>query len=140
MLTFDHSKADGITKVVSNSRIPTAGLKIFGISLFKAAKAYFNLDLTVRWDCIRPANDHLQRLKLNQGYDDAEPGNDMNKLYYKLKIGYEIKVRKYSYFCYKCKKCETVVNKQGHMTEGPDSCKSGRSYFIFFRNHFFQLL
>ena len=98
MLTLDHSKADGITKLVSNSRIATAGLKIFGISLFKAALAYFNLDLTVRWDCTRPANDQLQQLKLNQTYDDAEPGNDINKQYYKLKIGYEVKVKKFPCF------------------------------------------
>ena len=135
VLTFDHSKTDGVTKLVSHSRIAKAGIKILGTRL-RAAKAYFNFDLTVRWDCTRPTNNRLARLQLNQAYNDGKPGNDMNKLYYKLKIGYEIKVKKFPCFCYKCKKCETVVNKQGHFAEGPQSCKSGKAnlfYFSFYR-------
>ena len=119
-----------MTKLVSHSRIAKAGIKLLGISI-GAAKAYFNFDLTVRWDCTRPVNNHLRRLQLNKAYNDGKPGNDMNKLYYKLKIDYEIKVKKFPCFCYKCKKCETIVNKQGHFGEGLDTCKSGKSYMSY---------
>ena len=129
VLTLDHSKTDGFTKLVSNSTIAKAGLSLFGIRI-GAAKAYFNFDLTVRWDCTRPANNHLKKLQYNQAYDDGKPGNDMNKLYYKLEIGYEIKVKKFPCFCYKCKNCETIINTQGHFAEGPESCKSGRLCFF----------
>ena len=141
VFTFDHSKTDGVTKMVSNSRVATAGVKLLGIKLIRAAKAYFNFDLTVRWDCTRPVNNHLTRLRLNQDYNDGKPGNDMNKLYYKLKIGYEIKVKKFPCFCYKCKKCETVLEKQGHFAEGPETCKSGRRspVFLSFYLSFFLL-
>lgn len=123
VLTFDQNKTDGITKLVSNRRIAKAGLSLFGIKV-GAAKAYFNFDLIVRWDCTRPTNNNLKRLQYNQAYDDGKPGNDMNKLYYKLKIGYEIKVKEFPCFCYKCKKCETIIDKEGHFAEGPESCKS----------------
>ncbi|KAK3592957.1 hypothetical protein CHS0354_036816 [Potamilus streckersoni] len=122
VLTLDNNKADGVTTIISNSKIATAGLNIFGFSI-NAAKAYFNFYLFVRWDCTKPS-DNVKRLKYNIDYDDGKPGNDMNKLYYKLKIDYEIKTKRIPCFCYKCKRCETIVEKQGHFADGPESCKS----------------
>ncbi|KAK3592959.1 hypothetical protein CHS0354_036818 [Potamilus streckersoni] len=124
VLTLDNNNADGVTTIVSNSRIATAGLNIFGFR-FNAAKAYFNFNLFVRWDCTRPFDNNMKRWQYNTAYDDGKPGNDMNKLYYKLKIDYEIKTKRFPCFCYRCKRCETIVEKQDHFAEGPEACKSG---------------
>lgn len=123
ILRLDHRKDDGITQIVHNARIATAGLKLWFIKI-KWVKAYFNFELKVRWDCTRPKNDNVKRLGYNIAYNDGKPGNDMNKLYYKLKIGYQVKTKRFPCFCYKCKKCETILHKQGHFAEGPNSCKS----------------
>ena len=125
ILRLDHRKDDGITQIVHNARIATAGLKLWFIKI-KWVKAYFNFELKVRWDCTRPKNDNVKRLGYNTAYNDGKPGNDMNKLYYKLKIGYQVKTKRFPCFCYKCKKCETILHKQGHFAEGPNSCKSGK--------------
>ncbi|KAK3592956.1 hypothetical protein CHS0354_036815 [Potamilus streckersoni] len=122
VLTLDSNNADGVTTIISHSRIATIGLNIFGINI-GAIKCYFNFYLFVRWDCTRPS-DNVKRLKYNIDYDDGKPGNDMNKLYYKLKIDYEIKTKRIPCFCYKCESCETIVEKQGHFAGGPESCKS----------------
>ncbi|KAL3866508.1 hypothetical protein ACJMK2_043801 [Sinanodonta woodiana] len=122
VLTPDNNNADGVTTVVHNSEIANMGVNILGINI-KAAKFYFNFNLIVRWDCTRPSN-NVKRLEYNTAYNDSKPGNDMNKLYYKLKIGYEFKTKRFPCFCYKCERCETIVEKQGHFSEGPESCKS----------------
>lgn len=123
ILTLDHKKDEGITQINYRTRIAAAGLKLLFIKI-GYAKVYFSFDLTVRWDCTLPEDDHVTRLKYNIDFDDGKSGNDMNKLYYKLKIGYEVKTKRFPCFCYKCKKCETILNKQGYFGEGPDSCKS----------------
>ncbi|KAL3866509.1 hypothetical protein ACJMK2_043802 [Sinanodonta woodiana] len=123
VLTPDNNNADGVTTVVHNSEIANMGVNILGFNI-KAAKFYFNFNLFVRWDCTRPSNNNAKRLEYNRAYNDSKPGNDMNKLYYKLKIGYELKTKRFPCFCYKCERCETIVEKQGHFAEGPESCKS----------------
>ena len=49
------------------------------------------MDATLRWDCRRPTYDKLLRIRYNSQFNDRKPGDDYNKLYYKLHVPIELK-------------------------------------------------
>ena len=116
-IVFDTKRKHGVTLVNSES---TVKVQIRGIRL-GVLKVTLKIYAMLRWDCTKPTNLH-QRLFYNTQYDDGIPGHDFNKVFYKFRVRVEYKVKKIPCFCYRCRRCEDLVNKQGHIYSGPESC------------------
>ena len=118
VIPFDTNSRNGVTVVKSSSR---AKVSVRGIN-FGIVKVSLIVDAMLRWDCTKPRGNLLTRLFYNMQYSDGKPGYDYNKVYYKLRVRVEFKVKKFPCFCYKCRKCEYLVNVKGDILEGPKSC------------------
>ena len=119
VILFDTRSKDGLTTIDSSS---TAKVRVRGIRL-GLVKVTLKINALLRWDCTKPA-DMVQRVNYNAQYDDGRPGNDFNKIFYKFRIRVEFKVKKFPCFCYRCRKCEDLINVQGHIGEGPKHCET----------------
>eukprot|EP00794_Sanderia_malayensis_P004724 gene4724-5347_t len=117
VIPINHYNNQGVTKIDSET---TGKASVLGI--FNVFKATLKINAFIRWDCTKPVNKMYERVGYNSQYNDGKPGLDYNKLYYKLKIRIEIKKKRFPCFCYRCKRCEDLINKQGHFGEGPQSC------------------
>lgn len=109
--------SEGVTKINS---VTVGKASILGI--INIMRAELRINAFVRWDCTKPAYNRELRWNYNRGYDDGKPGPDENKHYYKFHIRFELKKKRFPCFCYRCSRCEDLINKQGHFGEGPRSC------------------
>ena len=108
IIPIDHRKDEGITKIHS---VSTAKASVLGI--VNVYKGSLIIDAIVRWDCSKPTDNKSKRVRYNRLYG--------NRNYYKLKVRIEVKKKKFPCFCYRCKRCENVVDKRGVI--GSKVCK-----------------
>jgi len=113
VIPVDHNSGDGVTKINSVTRGKVKLLKFYNIF-----KAELRIDALIRWDCTKPRHDLLTRGK----YNSQAPDRKYNSMFYKFKVRVELK--KKSWFRYKCKRCEDLVDKEGSFGSGPQSCVS----------------
>lgn len=131
VINFNDNHRDGVFRIDTDQSFKAGFLGI------NAIKVRFLIKASLRYDCTKPrANtvlggipypplsgdlNALTRCNLNS----EAPGGKYNKVYYKIKVRFELKKKRFNWgkLNYKCSKCKDMVNKQGVFgISGPHAC------------------
>jgi len=116
IIEFKNDENDGVFSIKSYTKM-YARLALFGTRL---ASASLSIDGILRYDCTKPTNDWMTRVR----YNLKAPNRKYTSVFYKLKIRIEVKKRRWRWFSlsWRCIRCEDVVNESGSYGEGRASC------------------
>ena len=121
VIPVTHHPTDGITKIHSRTRGDAKAL-----GLLRVFKVEVTIDALLRWDCKKPTTNSVARNE----YNLKSPNGKYNALFYTFKIRLELKKKKFPCFCYKCTRCEDIINKRGVFGYGPATCQSETAKYL----------
>jgi len=125
VIPIEHLPAAGVTKIHSVSNGKARFLGIIGTH-----KVSLIIDALLRWDCQKPTNNKVTRNE----YNLKAPDKKYNALFYTFKIRLEFKQKNFWCWCYKCKRCEDLVNQNGVFGYGPSSCQAETAQYLADKN------